>query len=106
MGAVGLGAVLVLGLVDVVCTRLLDDDDDDDTELAGAELLDVEGTDDVEDGFETVDDSEDAVDEEEIETVEEETVEANDVEVEVDTTELEDTGAGMESRPGVYFVRS
>ena len=90
-------------LVDVVCTRLLDDEG---TELVGAELLEVKGADDVEDGMETVDNTEDTVDDEEIGPVEEETVEANEVEVEDDTTELDDTGAGIESRPGVYFVRS
>jgi hypothetical protein len=48
------------------------------------------------------------VGEEDTESVDEETVEVEEilVDVEDETTELDEAAGGMESRPGVYFVRS
>jgi hypothetical protein len=114
VGPVGLGAVLVDVLVvlvpgtvdevkEVVGTELVVEDVSEDSE----EVEDVMGTEPLEEV-----DPEDI--EEEVETVDEDdvrTVDEDDKEMLVlvdDTTELEldDKGAGIESRPGVYFVRS
>jgi hypothetical protein len=120
VGPVGLGAVLAL--VDVVLVPGTTENVED--EVIGIELIDDENgeTADEEEDVRSVEEDvktadEEAEDEtlepgetgrsveEDVETVGKEAEEML-VEVEVKTLELDETGGGIESRPGVYFVRS
>jgi cell division ATPase FtsA len=96
VGPVGLADVDVLVSV-VAATGRVVDVEEVEVEVDVAEDREVVEADDTE-----------TVVEEDVESVDEETGEADErlVDVENETTELDDAAGGIESRPGVYFVRS